>query len=232
MRRVLPARVYYRYVGRHEHGSMRLWNELVSGLSPGSTVLDVGAYHGIYALATREIRSDLAIFAFEPNENALEDLRTATAGKDITVVASAVSDRTGPVSFSTSGETSHVIESPSETNDDVTVQAIELDRWASGLNLEVSLMKVDIEGSEDAAFRGARHLMERSRPIVLCEVLTEAAGRRVAASLPQGYVFFAINEDRGPTEAPIPTRTHYRHKNWLLVPKERRHEIHTARRSK
>jgi len=229
LRKVLPARIYYRYIGRHERGSMHVWAELVSGLRPGSVVLDIGAYHGLYALETRELRPDLAIFAFEPNEQELESLRGACADKDISIVAAAVSDRDGFLMFSTSGETSHVVDTNDEHDHTVSVRAVTLDEWSRGSDLDVSLMKVDVEGGEAAVLEGASELMERCRPVVLCEVLSRWAGQRVAASLPPDYVFFEINEDKGPTSAPVPTRNHYRHKNWLLVPNEHRGHIPRGR---
>ena len=106
LKRVLPSRVYVRYVGRHEQMSMNVWTHLAERLPATSTVLDIGAFHGEYALAAREVRSDLRIVSFEPNPESLRVLRTQTAGRNIEIVDAALGATDGVAAFSLVGDRS------------------------------------------------------------------------------------------------------------------------------
>ena len=228
LRKVLPQRVYFRYVGRHEHGSMRLWRGIVAGLPTSASVLDIGAFRGEYALAARESRTDLLVHAFEPNPEQLPPLREAVAGRDIHVEPVALAEEAGQLSFALRGAASQLLDGSGASGGDaaaVTVRAVALDPWAKEEGVLPTLIKVDVEGGEAAIFRGGQETLERGRPIILCEVLTDAAGEAVAAAMPEGYLYFEINEDKGIKQADIPTRRLWRYCNWLLVPSERRSEI-------
>ena len=51
------------------------------------------------------------------------------------------------------------------------------------------VMKVDVEGTEDAVFEGGQVFIETFRPDILCEVLPEADGDRLdSCSLPRRCV--------------------------------------------
>lgn len=206
LKRVLPEAVYLRYVGRHELGSMRIWREYARACT--DAILDIGAYHGVYALAAREENSRVPIYAFEPSPSSLPVLRQVCEEKNIHIEAFAVAERTGEVGFRIRGQGSQMAE-----DGPIRVSTISLDEWAK---VPVSLLKIDTEGAEAAIFRGARRLLE-SKPTILCEVLHNEAGEAVMDALP-GYRYFRIDEDRGTEERQRITREHWRHKNWLLLP--------------
>ena len=218
-KRVLPSSVYYRYLGRHERGSLSVWRRLVDRAPVDSSILDVGAYHGLYALAARERRSDVEVVAFEPNQEALATLRAACAGRSIATEGLAVAAVTGSVSFSLDGESSGIVAADHE-GDGVQLAAVSLDDWTDAHGADPWLLKVDVEGGEDGVLTGGRRVMARARPIVLCEVLDDEAGRRVQRALPEGYRYFRIDEDRGLRHEQTIERRAWRHKNHLLVPAE------------
>ena len=142
---------------------MALWRHLADRAPSGSAVLDIGAYHGMYAIAARDRRPDLAIYAFEPNASELDVLAVACRDRQIEVVPKAVAEHTGSVTFSVDGESSGIVE---QIGDRVgtSVDAIALDDWALVLGLTVGLMKVDVEGGEADVFTGGVQLMERHAP--------------------------------------------------------------------
>ncbi|MEM7285170.1 MAG: FkbM family methyltransferase [Actinomycetota bacterium] len=218
-KRILPHPVYYRYLGRHERTSMALWGALVDRAPGGAVILDVGAYHGVYAEAARQRRADVAVIAFEPNADALEKLRPTCADLEIAVEELALARATGSVAFSLDGESSGIVDHDN-ARERIEVGAVSLDDWADANGADPWLLKIDVEGSEDDVLTGGRMTMERARPIVLCEVLDDAAGRRVEQALPDDYCYFSIDEDRGPRRESSIRRWAWRHKNQLLVPSE------------
>src|SRR4051812_34182023 len=60
------------YQRKFEPGSMALWCRYARS---ASSILDVGAHVGVYALAAAALRPDLQIHAFEPNPFAAARLR-------------------------------------------------------------------------------------------------------------------------------------------------------------
>jgi len=85
----------------------------------------------------------------------------------------------------------------------------------------VDVIKIDVEGAEAGILRGAQRVLHEHHPIILCEVLTDAAGNEVMASLPKDYHFYHIDENGGTKEKACITRRRWRDTNWLLVPKHR-----------
>lgn len=212
LRRLLPLRLYRGYVGRHEHGSLRIWRELAARIPANRAILDIGAYRGEYALAAREVNETVPIYAFEPNPISLEVLRGACHGKGIATEGVALSERSGTASFMNDSQRSQISEMGS-----FTVRTLSLDDWRINEKLEPALLKIDTEGAEAGILRGAQKMIRECRPTLLCEILSDEAGDAVMAILPT-YRYLRINEDRGTEERQRITREHWRHKNWLLIP--------------
>lgn len=215
LKKILPRKIYLRHVGRHEEGSLELWREYARQVPRDRGILDVGAFHGIYALAAREENLVAPIYAFEPNPTSLERLTEACRGQRIQVEPVAVAETSGTVSFLTDDSRSQMSESGSSY-----VPSISLDEWRAERQVDPSLIKIDTEGAEVEIFRGAAKLLKECQPVILCEVLTDEAGEAVMEVLPKTYSYFKINENRGPEERDRITRDEWRNKNWLLVPSE------------
>jgi FkbM family methyltransferase len=227
LRCILPMRHYRRYVGRHEDESLRLWRGLASRVPPSGAILDIGAFRGEYALAAREVNPRAPVYAFEPNPHTLHDLHAACAGKNVCVMAEAVADENGTVGFLCSSaqsriETATAAKSPGEV---CQVPAVTLEFWVREQEVAPSLIKIDVEEAEAGILRAARRVLEDFMPVILCEVLTDAAGAEVEAAVPSLYSFWHINENGGVTEQDRITRRLWRNKNWLLVPHVRRGEM-------
>ena len=228
LRKVLVERIYRRYVGRHEDESLRRWTRMATQVADGKAILDIGAYHGEYALAARAANATVDVFAFEPNPHALDVLRDACQGRSIEIVAAAVSDEPGEVSFSCRSAQSAISPQPPASDAEeerVTVTATSLDAWLSERSVIPALLKIDVEGWEARVLRGASRAINEYRPVILCEVLTDAAGEDVRSALPPFYRFFRVDENHGVTEDTRLTRRTWRNKNWLLAPEERRGEM-------
>jgi FkbM family methyltransferase len=139
-----------------------------AALAQGAIVYDVGANVGFYTLlASRAVGSRGRVFAFEPLPRNLGYLRrhlTLNGISNATVVASAVADRVGTTGF-TEGQ------NPSTGRVTATavlqVPAVSLDAFVYEQGQPApAVVKMDIEGGEAAALRGAARLLREARPVL------------------------------------------------------------------
>jgi FkbM family methyltransferase len=131
---------------------LRRWPEPLS-------LLDCGACDGdtIAAMLAAGYQVD-RIVAFEPDLTNYNKLRARFAATGGTFLPCVVSDSTGTVQFGAGhGPASRVTD-----HDGVTLQSLTIDEACQGFN--PTLVKMDIEGSEQAALRGAVETLRRVRP--------------------------------------------------------------------
>ncbi len=139
----------------------------------GMTVLDVGAHIGYFTrrfakLVGRQGR----VYAFEPNTENVGLLRANVARfSNVTIVQKAVSDRSGPGNlFVSSGSKSgdHGLFLQVHTVASKPVELITLDEfWNEIGRPRIGLIKMDIEGAEPRALKGAREFMREHEQLVL-----------------------------------------------------------------
>ena len=143
---------------------------------PGDVVLDCGANVGTF---TREalIRGARLVVAIEPVPKNLECLRRNLqpyiASKRVIVVPKGVWNKEDVLiiheSDSSSAEDSFV--RTKESHDGPTLPLTTIDKIVSDLQLDrVDFIKMDIEGAEPNALRGAQHTLSRFRPRLEVEV--------------------------------------------------------------
>ena len=149
-------------------------------LKPGDVVADVGANIGQYTLlATTVVGPAGAVHSFEPIPATYAALVANVERNHLTNVTTnptalwhepgtvalgrpqGIIGNLGSFSIGFSDLPSGVVEAPAMTLDD----------YAERKGLErFDLIKMDIQGAEPFALRGARRLLERSRPLLLMEV--------------------------------------------------------------
>ncbi len=155
-------------------------------LRPGDTVLDVGANVGYYTLiAAAAVGPAGRVFAFEPFDTPAELLeRTVEANhlqRQVSVVRSAVTDRTGEVVFhpGTVSTSNTIVASPSVAAEHgVAVSGVCLDDFADSKRLTcVRLVKIDAEGAEPLIVSGAQRFLSSVKPdAVILEFNRDTAG--------------------------------------------------------
>jgi FkbM family methyltransferase len=150
-------------------------------LRPGMTVLDVGAHHGLYTLlAARRVGKGGRVIAFEPSERErsllARHLRLNRCGR-VTIENWAVGSERGKAQlFLVEGgeDGCNSLRSPRTAAKSHTteVEVISLDEYITANKIgNVDFLKLDIEGAELDALKGARGLLTSSeRPVVLAEV--------------------------------------------------------------
>lgn len=138
-------------------------------LGAGATFLDVGANFGLlsFGLAGRHGKS-IDFHLFEPNARlvaTIERSRQLYPQMRCTVNAVAVSDQAGEVRFSLNDQQSGVshISTADETGG-VVVPAITLDGYLEARRIDrIELLKLDVEGFELSALRGAESSLRGRR---------------------------------------------------------------------
>ena len=140
----------------------------VARLRRGMTVWDIGANVGLYTLpSARAVEPTGHVVAFEPMPRNLGFLRrhlTLNGLEDVVVCDVAVSDATGTLKMAEG-------DSPSEFHADaggsVEVRAVTLDDWLSESGAPPpDVVKIDVEGSDDAVLRGGARSFAKYRPAI------------------------------------------------------------------
>jgi FkbM family methyltransferase len=161
----------------------RFWDEVELDIldlivDPARTAIDVGANTGRYALPLSWLASH--VFAIEPNPHVARLLRAGLSAKRVTVLQKAVSDAPGFATLSiptdrwgNGGENLASLRREfSGPTKAVSVPTMTLDELR---NENVGFLKMDIEGHELTALKGATRLLSICKPVVLmeCEDFTE-----------------------------------------------------------
>lgn len=182
--------------GPFEPESLAKWAELCGG---GGTVLDIGAYTGLYAISARLMGCDTIAFEPMPANRLRFGENAALNGVSDKVNEEVVSDQVGetvitynPIPF-TSGAS--LIR---KNGTKLPVRSVTID----SLNLpEVAAIKIDVERAEPLVLAGARETLAHCRPAMLVEVLGEKEAAAVREAV-VGYRVAAVLDVR----------------NWLMLP--------------
>jgi FkbM family methyltransferase len=136
-------------------------------VTPGDVFYDIGAHGGVYSL-TYLARCGGEVHSFEPMpEELLSNLRLNGRSAQ-RVHAVAVGDKAGGVRMTTKFRSSNHIDA---TSGDREVPIVRLDDYARERGLpDPQWIKIDIEGMELPALRGAEQLLRRAQPVVICEI--------------------------------------------------------------
>jgi FkbM family methyltransferase len=169
-----PVRGLRWVVGAGDHGCWLGWYErdkaklLAAAMFTGSVFYDVGANVGFYSLLGAAcVGSGGRVFAFEPVPENLVILQKHIAMNqlaNVVVIPAAVSDRGGACRFqdgaaSTTGYLS--------TEGNREVETVALDALVFEGRLPVpQVIKIDIEGGEAAALRGAVETFRMHKPVL------------------------------------------------------------------
>jgi FkbM family methyltransferase len=199
------------FYGAYEPEITSLFRRLVR---PGSTVFDVGANAGYFALLSRELGA--TVHAFEPNPavRALLTQSVELGPGGIAVLPYACSDHAGtlPLYLSDPGETGRSgLMVPRDTSVDVDV--ITLDEYARRTQARPQLVKIDVEGAEAGVIRGMSELLRTVKPVLILELhVTKGAVEHAAHAEVEellntaGYEYEPIDSDD--PDSDVPVRSH------------------------
>lgn len=148
-------------------------------LEPGDVYFDVGAHIGFHAVfAAHRVGPGGRVIAFEADPSVYVSLaRNLSQFPWAQTINAAVWDQTGSLTFERSGAKdesgwgSVSAVRDSGKGEHVVVRSVALDDWLNDTDLgRCDALKLDAEGSELAALRGASSMLEMFRPILILEI--------------------------------------------------------------
>ncbi|MGB3437373.1 MAG: FkbM family methyltransferase [Actinophytocola sp.] len=168
---------------------------LVSALRPDGIFLDVGANVGWFSLLAAVHRPEARVWAVEPvpeTADRLEaNLRAAGVSDRVRVVRCAAGPAAGSASFRTPTDLALAsrVTDPAIGDPVVRCPVVALDElWRAADCPRVDAIKLDVEGDEVAALRGARELLSQDHPLVVAEAASPAARAALTCELSRhGY---------------------------------------------
>ena len=173
-------------------------------LRPGDLFVDGGANIGLFSLiAAAAVGPTGRVLACEPSPTTMALLKANSDANDFNTLELhevALSDRPGRCRFTIFEPGSGLASfSPEDSGRTIDVAVTTLDALTRPLDGDVAVVKLDIEGAEAKALRGATALIQRDAPIFIVELEPEHLARQ-GASIddirdllePRGYEAFAI----------------------------------------
>jgi FkbM family methyltransferase len=142
----------------------------------GDTILDIGAHIGLYCVPlSKSVGENGKVFCFEPTPTTYSILlKTIELNKcrNVTPVNAAISDKTGSITFnltSDSGEGSNAnsMVTSNRTVATMEIKAYSADDFRKENNLKIAILKIDVEGAELLALKGASDTFRIDRPLCI-----------------------------------------------------------------
>jgi FkbM family methyltransferase len=162
---------------------------LIAWVKPGQVVYDLGANGGFLTLlAAKLVGPSGMVVAFEPTRDTARKLRAQlrlNRVNNVRVIQSAVSDREGKSRFVEDGcymSRLDGMDSEYSGGTVVQVETTSLDNLAGSIP-PPDFMKIDIEGAELHALRGAKQLIRAHRPVMLVELHSAEICRQFHAQM-------------------------------------------------
>lgn len=172
--RICPSQRYF-----HNSFEAGLFDYLRKTIKEGDVILEIGANVGIFTVVlARWVGSSGHVYAFEPAPEASATLRRHLALNQVedrvTILPDAISDAPGHSAFyvvGTSGEnTLSGKHSRIPSADRIEVQVTTIDMFCRERSIAPTLIKIDIEGYEFHALRGALGVIGQYSPGIVVEL--------------------------------------------------------------
>jgi FkbM family methyltransferase len=131
------------------------------------TAIDGGAHVGLWAIHL--LKAFKKVVGVEPIAANVECLERNASNPKFTLVPMALTDYTGTIEMTSRGPRSfqwNIAGLAPATSPAIDVPCCTID--SMGLS-DVDLIKLDVEGSEYEALRGAEHILQRDKPVVMIE---------------------------------------------------------------
>lgn len=156
----------YRHEPNYEH---YVFNHVMERITKGVTFLDIGANIGVFAIhAARRGARAIAIEA-RPSACALLLENARRLGADVELHPLAVSDHHGYAVLDIAADSENAAirrHSPDSLADPIVAVGL-VDELIG--ERQIDILKIDVEGMEYRALKGAERMLERSRPVITTE---------------------------------------------------------------
>ena len=140
-------------------------------------ILDIGAYSAIYSITAGLANPDANVYAFEPNPEifalAKHNIESNNLSSSILLLPLALSNQVGieNLYFNISGWESATASLSNRSDKYIEVEVSTIDLIFR--DIQIDLIKIDVEGFEGKVFSGGLNTLLKSHPIILSEVLSE-----------------------------------------------------------
>lgn len=156
-------------------------NVLRSCLKPGDTFLDVGANIGYFSLLASQLVGDAGtVVSFEPSARALSRLTghlCLNQCRNVTVCSQAMGESTGTETLNWAPSSniggSTIARGIPANGYSEQIAVRRLDDVCRDMSLKPSVIKLDVEGFELFALRGAEQTLRTHHPVVVCELTNQ-----------------------------------------------------------
>lgn len=219
------AKELYWGSGRRPRPEDALALEVFAALArDAAVVLDIGAYTGVFTLAATAVAPTAEVHAFEIVPEVFKALVDNCARNDVLyravlhLAGIGAEGETMRVALGTGGSAlPSCYSSRMRFEEGPLVRFRSLDALLHELPQGPTLLKVDVEGTEEAVFRHGQRFLAERRPDILCEVLAGVADGRALADLlaPHGYRWYLV-EERALRPTPI-LQPSPRFRDWLFT---------------
>jgi FkbM family methyltransferase len=226
--------IYYSGIfGDFEGESLRLWKECIVSLNP-RLILDIGAYSGIYSCMAALYSDKSIIHAFEPNEvtfKILERNISLNAFTNIIPCNYGISTSSGEQTFYNSGNTASAAMSSvnhryvNKDLGEIRFQVRDFLEVNESFDTKIDMIKMDIERAELPIIKHIKHILNKDRPIIFCEILDQDEYPKFGKLFDEiGYKYLKIDDKNKcyhhvsnmSMETPVGL-------NWIFYPMERSH---------
>ena len=196
--------------GGWEKVSVGLWVKLAQN---ATTIFDIGANTGIFAMIAKSVTPSARVYAFEPLKRVHQKLASNIELNryDIKSYPLAISNANGkafvydqPTSENVYSVTVNGAINPQDIIGSVKteIDIVTLDTFIDENKVQgIDLMKIDVETHEGEVLEGFRGHLAAFKPTFLIEILRNEVGEKVQHCLEGlGYLYFNINEGGEPTQ--------------------------------
>ncbi|MDF1644353.1 MAG: FkbM family methyltransferase [Pseudomonadales bacterium] len=199
---ILPKKTYLKYQAKRATNRQEHELALLPHIVPRNcNAIDGGAHKGIYSYYLSKLCQNVE--AFEPNPTMYNYLKAAVP-KNVNTYEVALSDKPGPATFhlpTSPGRFHHTQGSLMDVSGDTGAATIDVEvKTLDSYQLSnIGFLKLDLEGYELPALKGAANLIERDRPVVLAEATgigSSSPDELVDYMLDSGYIALVYNEGR------------------------------------
>lgn len=221
----IASRLYWDGLEGHEPETVKAYLSLLKG---STVVLDVGASTGLFSMLAAVGCPERQVHAFEPAPETYRYLTENLEKNGLNNVAPVCGclldfDGEAPLYLNHSAAlpfSSSNIAGYRDAKLALTASAMKIDTYAEMNNLPpIDLIKIDAEGNDHLVLKGAKGVLERDQPLIICEVLHEDTDRLLNTVLEgSNYRYYMITDDGLVEQHSILGDNAYRYRNFLFLP--------------
>jgi FkbM family methyltransferase len=164
---------------------------IVELLAPTTVFLDIGANVGYYTMLAAGIATEGTVISIEPSVRNVRAIRSGiqlNGFTNVEIINAAATTRWELLAFGSTGSNGTVGDlGAGESSVDI-VQGVPLDQALATLE-QLDVIKIDVEGAELIALRGAQTTIERFRPVIVSEFSPPAIASVSGGSGPEYLQF-------------------------------------------